>query len=163
MIDPRHNLTDRSRKVVRLAQAAATRLGHDAATPVHLGLGLIEEGEGVAAAALLSHGFDFEDLARELTHTLPTASVRPQRISEIAFTEDGKDVLARADVEAQELGHPYVGTEHLLLALLRERTSAPAEVLARHGFRHADAMARVRWILEADPRDPKPYVPPPAI
>jgi len=163
MIDPRYNLTDRAREVLRLAQEAAARLGHEGATPVHIALGLIEEGQGVAAYALSLHGIEVQDVARELTNTLPAATVRPQQISEVPLTEAGVGVLARAAVEAEELSHPYIGTEHLLLALLRERTSAPAEVLAGRGFRHSDAKARVRWILEHDPHDPKPYVPPLAI
>ena len=69
----------------------------------------------------------------------------------------------QARAEARALGHRYVGTEHLLLALMRDRDGSPARVLARQGLAFDEARARILWILTADPQNPAPFVAPTAV
>jgi ATP-dependent Clp protease ATP-binding subunit ClpC len=146
----RAGLSERARVVVRRARASAARLGHDAVTPLHLALGLLEEGRGVAAAVLERRGITLDDLARELAGALPAPPARPARGAHRPLTEAAEAVLARAGAEARSLGHGYVATEHLLLALLRAADTIPAQALARRGVRYADARAQVQALLSGD-------------
>jgi ATP-dependent Clp protease ATP-binding subunit ClpC len=147
------NLTERSRKALELAQSAAR---NDAVSPLHLVLGLIQEGGGVAVTALRFHGVAIEGLVEELT-VLAADSAAGRR-------EPGIDaLLSAAHAESESMDHPYVGTEHLLLALLRDPGSTTARALARHGMTYHDAKARILRILSADPMNPGPFAPPSAV
>ena len=115
-------LTDRTRKVMQLAGQAAHRQRHEHVFPEHILIGLIEEGRGVAAKVLKNLGVRLDQLLQETTSSLPPA---PQRefIAVWALNSEAARVLAFAEEEAASLNHDYVGTEHLLSALLRDAVS----------------------------------------
>src|SRR5688572_23919993 len=136
-------VTTRTHEVFAIAHDLAERLGHDDVTPVHIALGLIREGRSVAAAAILSRGVQLDVLERELeAHLSPPEAPRVPP-AERSWTPSDECVLERATVEARELGTEFFGCEHVLLAFLRDATSTPAQVLARHGIRFEDARTEV--------------------
>jgi ATP-dependent Clp protease ATP-binding subunit ClpC len=123
--------TDRARKVIVLAQEQAWLLNHQHIGTEHILLGLIHEGEGVAAKALESLGISL-DVARARVEVAVPAGESPPR-GHIPFTPRAKKVLELALREALQLGHKYIGTEHILLGLVREGEGVAAQVLAELG------------------------------
>lgn len=130
--------TDRARRVVVLAQEEARALNHNYIGTEHILLGLIHEGEGVAAKALESMGISLEAVRTEVEDIIGTGGHPPSGY--IPFTPRAKKVLELALREALQLGHKYVGTEHFLLGLIREGEGVAAQVLVKLG---AD-LSRVR-------------------
>jgi ATP-dependent Clp protease ATP-binding subunit ClpC len=130
--------TDRARRVVVFAQEEARMLDHNSIGTEHLLLGLIQEGEGVAARALDAMGISLEDARRDVEEIIGKGQDVP--IGHIPFTPRAKKVLELALREALQLGHNYIGTEHILLGLVREGEGVAAQVLQKRG---AD-LARVR-------------------
>jgi ATP-dependent Clp protease ATP-binding subunit ClpA len=106
--------TERVRKVIYLAREEAARLQHDYIGTEHLLLGVIREGEGIAATVLNNLGLDLDRIRQEVENMV-SASGGTMTIGEIPFTPRAKRVLELAVEEARSLGHNYVGTEHLLL------------------------------------------------
>jgi ATP-dependent Clp protease ATP-binding subunit ClpC len=133
--------TDRARRVVVLAQEEARMLNHNYIGTEHLLLGLIQEGEGVAAQALDALGISLEDARRDIEEIIGQGPAVPT--GHIPFTPRAKKVLEFALREALQLGHNYIGTEHILLGLVREGEGVAAQVLQKLG---AD-LARVREIV----------------
>ena len=140
--------TERVRKVLSMARQEAIRLQHDYVGPEHILLGLIAEGEGVAARVLGNL-----DVELERVHRRVEESVRKGRaaaaLGELPYTSPAKKVLEFALAEARELEHAYMGTEHLLLGLLRESKGIAARVLNSLGVTIDDARAEIRRVLEA--------------
>ena len=130
--------TDRARRVVVLAQEEAVLLSHDYIGTEHILLGLIQEGEGVAAKALESLGISLEAVRAEVEETIGLGHSSPS--GHIPFTPRAKKVLELSLREALQLGHNYIGTEHILLGLIREGEGVAAQVLVKLG---AD-LSRVR-------------------
>jgi ATP-dependent Clp protease ATP-binding subunit ClpC len=130
--------TDRARRVVVLAQEEARMLNRDYLGPEHILLGLIREGEGVAAKALVSLGISLGAARQEVEEIIGPGQGAPS--GHIPFTASAKKVLELSLREALQLGHNYIGTEHILLGLIREGESDAAQVLVRLG---AD-LSRVR-------------------
>ncbi len=122
--------TERVRKVMFLAREEAARLQHDYIGTEHLLLGIIREGEGIAATVLHNLGLDL-DAIRQAVENMVAASGGTLTIGEIPFTPRAKRVLELSVDEARQLGHNYVGTEHLLLGLIREGEGVAARVLHR--------------------------------
>jgi ATP-dependent Clp protease ATP-binding subunit ClpA len=123
--------TDRARRVVVLAQEEAGLLNHNYVGTEHLLLGLVSEGQGVAARALESLGIRLEAVRAQVEEIIgqgQTAST-----GHIPFTPRAKRVLELSLREAKQLGHNYIGTEHLLLGLIREREGVAAQVLLTLG------------------------------
>ena len=141
-----YNFTDRVRKVLALAREEAIRLQHDYVGTEHILLGLIREGEGVAAAVLGNLAADLDEL-----HRLVEENVRrgksASNIPELPYTSRAKKVLEYAMAEARELNHSYVGTEHLLLGLLREEKGLAAKVLGELGITLEEARAETLKLL----------------
>jgi ATP-dependent Clp protease ATP-binding subunit ClpC len=123
--------TDRARRVVVLAQEEARMLNHNYIGTEHLLLGLIHEGEGVAARALESLGVSMEAVRAQVEQIIGQGQEAPS--GHIPFTPRAKEVLELSLREARQLGHDYIGTEHLLLGLLREGQGVAAQVLVRLG------------------------------
>jgi ATP-dependent Clp protease ATP-binding subunit ClpA len=123
--------TDRARRVVVLAQDEARRLDHNYIGTEHLLLGLISEGEGVAAAALKSLGISLAPVRQQVEEIIGRGQEAPQ--GHIPFTPRAKKVLELSLRESQQLGHNYIGTEHILLGLIREGDGVAAQVLVRLG------------------------------
>jgi ATP-dependent Clp protease ATP-binding subunit ClpA len=123
--------TDRARRVVVLAQEEARMLNHDFIGTEHILLGLIREGEGVAAKALESLGISEEAVRQQVEEIVGRGKQAPS--GHIPFTPRAKKVLKLALREALQLGHNYIGTEHILLGLIREGDGVAAQVLVRLG------------------------------
>jgi ATP-dependent Clp protease ATP-binding subunit ClpC len=123
--------TDRARRVVVLAQEEARRLNHNYIGTEHLLLGLIHEGEGVAAKALESVGTDLESVRQQVEEIIGQGQQAPS--GHIPFTPRAKKVLELALREALQLGHEHIGTEHILLGLIREGEGVAAQLLVKLG------------------------------
>jgi len=123
--------TDRARRVVVLAQDEARRLNHNYIGTEHILLGLIHEGEGVAARALQSLGISLEAVRQQVEEIIGRGQQAPS--GHIPFTPRAKKVLELSLRESLQLGHNYIGTEHILLGLIREGDGVAAQVLVRLG------------------------------
>ena len=123
--------TDRARRVMVLAQEDARMLNHDHIGTEHLLLGLIHEGEGVAAQALEALGVSLPAVRQQVEEIIGQGQQAPA--GRIPFTPRAKKVLELSRREALAMGHSYVGTEHILLGLLREGDGVAAHVLVRMG------------------------------
>ena len=123
--------TDRARRVVVLAQEEARLLNHNYIGTEHILLGLIHEGEGVAARALESMEIDLESVRSQVVEIIGQGSQAPS--GHIPFTPRAKKVLELSLREALQLGHNYIGTEHILLGLIREGEGVAAQVLVKLG------------------------------
>jgi len=157
--------TDRARRVVVLAENESRGLGHGFTGTEHLLLGLLAEGEGVAALALESLGISLEETRDGVEEIAGRGHGAPA--GHIPFTPPAKQVLERALQEALQLGHTYIGTEHLLLSLLAEDDGIAAQVLAGRGAGHALVRERVVALLtgryeQADPKTRMVRLPVPA-
>jgi ATP-dependent Clp protease ATP-binding subunit ClpC len=124
--------TERVRKVMFLAREEAARLQHDYIGTEHLLLGILREGEGIAATVLHNLNLDL-DAIRQAVENMVSSSGGTLTIGEIPFTPRAKRVLELSVDEARQLGHNYVGTEHLLLGLIREGEGIAARVLLELG------------------------------
>jgi ATP-dependent Clp protease ATP-binding subunit ClpC len=124
--------TDRARRVVVQAQDEARTLNHDFIGTEHLLLGLVGEGKGAAVAALESLGISMEAVRQRVEDIVPPGQVEV-RTGHIPFTPRAKKVLELSLSEAKLLGHRYIGTEHILLGLLREGEGVAAQVLTALG------------------------------
>jgi ATP-dependent Clp protease ATP-binding subunit ClpC len=123
--------TDRARRVVVLAQEEARMLNHNYIGTEHILLGLIHEGEGVAAKALESLGISLEGVRNQVEEIIGQGQQAPS--GHIPFTPRAKKVLELSLREALQLGHNYIGTEHILLGLIREGEGVAAQVLVKLG------------------------------
>lgn len=130
--------TDRARRVVILAQEEAWMLNHIYIGTEHILLGLIHEGEGVAAKSLESLGVSLEGIRSQVEEIVGKGQQRPT--GHIPFTPRTKKVFELALREALQLGHNYIGTEHILLGLIREGEGVAAQVLVKLGV----GLTRVR-------------------
>ncbi len=128
-----NRFTERARKVILLAKEESKRFRHDYIGTEHILLGLVKEGEGVAAAVLSSLGLDSESIREEVEKLV---QVGPAKVltSDIPFTPKAKKVIELAMEEARSLGHNYIGTEHLLLGLIREGDGVASQVLLNLGL-----------------------------
>src|SRR3989304_3041933 len=122
-----YNFTDRVRKVLQMAREEAARLHHEYVGTEHILLGLIREGEGVAAAVLSNLSVDLEEIQQKI-----------------------EDSVKKGKAEARELNHSYVGTEHLLLGLLREEKGIAAQVLTDVGVNLEQARAETLRLLGSE-------------
>ena len=123
--------TDRARRVVVLAQEEARMLNHNYIGTEHILLGLIHEGEGVAAKALESLGISLDAVRSQVQEIIGEGQQAPS--GHIPFTPRAKKVLELSLREALQLGHNYIGTEHILLGLLREGEGVASLVLESAG------------------------------
>jgi len=128
-----NRFTERARKVIILAKEEARRFNHDYIGTEHILLGLIREGEGVAAAVLQKLGVSLENIRLEV-EKLVQPGPSTQIIGDIPFTPRAKKALELAAEEARSLGHNYIGTEHLLLGLIREGEGVASQVLLNLGL-----------------------------
>ena len=123
--------TDRARRVVVLAQEEARMLNHNYIGTEHILLGLIHEGEGVAAKALESLGISLDAVRQQVEEIIGQGQQPPS--GHIPFTPRAKKVMELSLREALQLGHNYIGTEHILLGLIHEGDGVAAQVLAHLG------------------------------
>ncbi len=128
-----NRFTERARKVIILAKEEARRFNHDYIGTEHILLGLIREGEGVAAAVLQKMGLSLENIRLEI-EKLVQPGPATQIMGDIPFTPRAKKALELAAEEARSLGHNYIGTEHILLGLIREGEGIASQVLLNSGL-----------------------------
>ncbi|MDA8353445.1 MAG: ATP-dependent Clp protease ATP-binding subunit [Firmicutes bacterium] len=136
--------TERAQKVLALAQEEAVRLGHNNIGTEHILLGLIREGEGIAAKALIGLGLGLEKIQQEVESLIGRGQGEP---ANIAYTPRAKKVIELSMDEARKLGHTYVGTEHILLGLIREGEGVAARVLNNLGVSLNKARQQVLQLL----------------
>lgn len=153
-----NNFTERTRRVLALAREESTRLYHEYVGTEHILLGLIREGEGAAIAVLRNLRIDPDEVARRVQQL-----VRPGRPSsttgpDLPYTSRAKLVLEESAVEQRALEHRYLGTEHILLGLLREGKGIAAQVLTEAGLTLEHARTETLRLLgtEMPPVDPAP-------
>jgi excisionase family DNA binding protein len=155
--DPRAKFTHRAGTVLSMANEEAYRYNHDGVGPEHVLLGLMDEGQGVAALALSQMGVR-PDVVRAAIEKLHPAGDQPagereiaeaeeQSNGEIGMTEAGKASIELAVQEARGLGHRFIGTEHLLLGLLRQEDELACKVLRDSGVALGPARAMVKQLL----------------
>ena len=140
--------SDRARRVVVLAQDEAKALNHNYIGTEHLLLGLVSEGEGVAAKALTSLGISLEAVRAQVEEIIGRGTTTPT--GHIPFTPRAKKVLELSLREALQMNHSYIGTEHLLLGLIREGEGVAAQVLIRLGADLNTVRNTVLQLLQGD-------------
>lgn len=136
--------TERAQKVLALAQEEAIRLGHNNIGTEHILLGLVREGEGIAAKALYGLGLGSEKIQKEVEALIGKGQEASQTIH---YTPRAKKVIELSMDEARKLGHSYVGTEHILLGLIREGEGVAARVLNNLGVSLNKARQQVLQLL----------------
>ncbi|MHC4931872.1 MAG: Clp protease N-terminal domain-containing protein, partial [Planctomycetota bacterium] len=141
--------TDRARKVMGLARQEAQRFNHDYIGTEHILLGLIQEGSGVAADVLKNLDVDLKKIRQEV-EKLVSHGTTMVTMGQLPFTPRAKKVLELALEEASNLGHNYIGTEHLLLGLIREQEGIAAQVLQNIKVRLEDVREEVLELLGAE-------------
>src|ERR687889_23750 len=142
-----YNFTERVRKVLAMAREEAARLHHEYVGTEHILLGLIREGEGVAAAVLQNLSVDLDEIQQKIEETVKKGKAAQTTGPDLPYTSRAKKVLELAMSEARELNHSYVGTEHLLLWLLREEKGIAAQVLTDAGVNLDAARAETLRLL----------------
>ena len=147
--------SERAQRVIIRAQDVARRLGFDWAGTEHLLLGLIDEGQGIAAIALRRLGVDLDQSRAEMERALGRGDATSR--GEVKFTPRGRHVIMDLAIdEARAFGHAYVGTEHLLLGLLAEAECAAARTLALQGATLERVRALVPELLGGGPASAGP-------
>jgi ATP-dependent Clp protease ATP-binding subunit ClpC len=150
-----YNFSDRVRRVLQMSREEAARLHHNYVGTEHLLLGLIREGEGVAAAVLANLDVDLEEVQESIEKTVKKGTAEAPAGPDLPYTSRAKKVLEFAMSEAPELKHSYVGTEHLLLGLLREEKGIAAQVLTDVGVNLEKARAETLRLLSTEmPSEP---------
>jgi ATP-dependent Clp protease ATP-binding subunit ClpC len=141
--------TDRAKKVMNLARQEAQRFNHEYLGTEHVLLGLVQEGSGVAANVLKNMGIDLSKIRMEVEKIVKTG---PSMVTmgQLPFTPRAKKVLELSMEEAGNLGHNYIGTEHLLLGLIKENEGIAAQVLLNLGIKLEDVREEVLDFLGAD-------------
>src|SRR5262245_28320112 len=153
-----NRFTERAQRVILIAQEEAKRLNHDYVGTEHILLGLIALGEGVAAQVLSNLGVDLRRVRAEIEKIVGTGD-NVMLLGEIPFTPRAKKVLELAVEEAQNMGHSHVGTEHLLLGLIREEEGVAAQVLENLGVRLDIVREEVISLLGEGQPGPAPQAP----
>lgn len=154
-------MTDRARRIVVLSQEEARMLNHDYIGTEHLLLGMVHEGEGVAAQALQSLGISLDAVRSQVEEIIGQGPQAPS--GHIPFTPRAKKVLELSLRESLQLGHNYIGTEHLLLGLIREGDGVAALILVKLGAELTRVRQQVIQILHglgapAEPMTGEPSV-----
>lgn len=145
--------TERAQKVLALAQEEATRLHHPGVGTEHILLGLVREGEGIAAKALMSLGVSAEKVQAEMEKIIGPGQ---SQSAAMTYTPRAKKVIELSIDEARKLNHSYVGTEHILLGLIREGEGVAARVLGNLGVSLNKARQQVLQLLGGDAADAGP-------
>jgi ATP-dependent Clp protease ATP-binding subunit ClpC len=141
--------TDRARRVVVDSQVEARRLGSEQIDAAHILLGVIHEPPGVGAQALQRMGISLDPLREQLRQLIGRGAGTPQ--GQVPYTSGAKKVLEFSQMDALTFAHNYIGTEHLLLGVIREGDGAGAQVLAELGADLAAGHAAVAELLKTVP------------
>src|SRR5262245_42920869 len=147
--------TDRARKVMQLANQEAQRFNHEYIATEHILLGLVKEGSGVAANVLKNLDIDLRKIRLEVEKIVQSGPDRV-RMGKLPQSPRAKKVIEYSIEEARNLNHNYVGTEHLLLGLLREQDTVAAQVLVNLGLKLEGVRQEVLKLLGHSPTSPLP-------
>ncbi|MBD3321910.1 MAG: AAA family ATPase, partial [Chitinivibrionales bacterium] len=139
--------TDRVKKVMQIAREESVRLGNDYVGTEHLLLGLVKEGDGVAVAVLRSLGVDLDVLSQNIEKAITSTGGMMTIGQMLPFTPRAKKVLEIAANEARSMSHKYIGTEHLLLALMKDTESAAANALAAASLEYDRVKNEINKVL----------------
>lgn len=139
--------TDNLMKILQLAREEAVRLGHDHIGTEHLLLSLIRQGEGIAVQVLLNLGLDLEELRRSVEETIISDEPSVTAIGMPPFTPQAKQILQIAANEAKEMRTNFIGTEHLLLALVKDKVGRAAQILSYYNIDYKTVKEEVTAIL----------------
>jgi ATP-dependent Clp protease ATP-binding subunit ClpC len=142
-------MTDRARRVVVLAQEEARLLNHSYIGTEHILLGMLREEEGIGCQALVRHGMSLPAARTQIVEIIGEGIESPT--GHIPFTPRAKKILEFSLREALQLGHNYIGTEHILLGMVREGEGVAAQVLAREGLTIGQLRETVLDLLKANP------------
>jgi len=142
-----YNFTERVRTVLRMAREEAIWLHHEYVGTEHMLLGLAREGKGVAATVLQNLSVELDQIHQNVIETVKGGKAAQITGPDLPYTSRAKKVLELSMSEARELNHKYVGTEHLLLGLLREQKGIAAQVLIDAGVNFEAARAETLRIL----------------
>jgi ATP-dependent Clp protease ATP-binding subunit ClpA len=146
--------TDRARKIIALAQKEAELLNHDNIGPEHLLLGILAAGDGVAVTALHNLDVDFQEVRNGIRRHAPKNIVQCPG-GPLPFTLQAKRICEFAAEQARALGHPYIGTEHILLGIIGDPSNIPAQVLFSLDITLNDVQREILDLLGAsDPNQP---------
>lgn len=151
--------TQRAQRAIIAAQEAASRLGHDFIDPGHILLGILSLGEGVAFHVLSKYSVGDGMVRDRIAKVIPLGTSEAG-VGELPFTPDAKAVLEAAASSALVLGHRYVGTEHLLLGLLKGSQGAAKPILEEAGVFEGEVLEAIRNLLDQTPA-PLVFVEPP--
>ncbi|MCD6335104.1 MAG: ATP-dependent Clp protease ATP-binding subunit [Candidatus Latescibacteria bacterium] len=139
--------TARMQKVLRLSREEADRLGHDYIGTEHFLLGLIREGEGVAIAALINLGLDLDAIRQAIEDAVGTSGGTALAQQQLPFTPRARQVLENSVRQSRQMKVDYTGTEHLLLALIKDKEGVAAEILTAYGVTYKNVQDEVIAIL----------------
>ena len=142
-----YNFTDRVRRVLQKSREEAARLHHEYVGTEHILLGLVREGEGVATTVLTNLGVHLDDIRYAIEKAVKTGAPSTAAGPDLPYTSRAKKVLELAMNEAREMDHSFVGTEHLLLGVMREERGIGAQVLADFGVNLEQARAETLRLL----------------
>jgi hypothetical protein len=146
-----YNFTERVRKTLMFSREEASRLHHEYVGTEHLLLGLLREGEGVASTVIASRNIDPDAIRAKVEEIIKAGSTSNPTGPDLPYTSRAKKVLEFSMLAARDLEHAYVGTEHILLGLLREEKGVGGQVLMSFGLTLDNARAEVLAILGTDP------------
>ncbi|MBI2951585.1 ATP-dependent Clp protease ATP-binding subunit, partial [bacterium] len=141
-----HMFTDRVKRVMQMAREESARLGHNYIGTEHLLLGIIKEGKGKATTVLINLGLNLEAIKQSVDDYVASSGGQ-MTMGEVPFTPRAKQILEIAANEAKEMKSQFVGTEHLLLALLKDKDGVAAQILAAFGVDHKTAKEEVVAVL----------------
>jgi ATP-dependent Clp protease ATP-binding subunit ClpC len=141
--------TNRLKKVINIARQEAIRMRHDYIGSEHLLLGIVKEGEGVAALVLSNLGIEKDELISAIENAVSYGST-PIVLGEIPLNQEARRILNYAMEEARRMNHSYIGTEHLLLGILKEEQSIAAQVLFSLGIDIDIVRSEIMKILEGE-------------
>jgi ATP-dependent Clp protease ATP-binding subunit ClpC len=142
-----YNFSERVRRILAMSREEAARLRHEYVGTEHMLLGILREGEGVASTVLANLAVDAEALRQVIESTIRAGAHQQTTGPDLPYTSRAKKALECAMSEARELRHAYVGSEHLLLGLLREEKGIAAQVLVAAGVTLAAARAETLRVL----------------
>ncbi len=150
-----NRFTERVKKVIQLARQESARLGHDYIGTEHLLLGIVRQGEGVAVTVLVNLGLNLETLRQSIEDAVQSTGSSTATAGEVPFTPLARQILEVAAEEAKETKTEYVGTEHILLALVKDKNGVAAQILAAFGVDYRAVKAEVNAVLSGKSRGRK--------
>jgi ATP-dependent Clp protease ATP-binding subunit ClpC len=142
-----YNFSDEVRKILAVARLEADALRHEYVGTEHILLAVLGGGEGVATAVLRNLGVSFNGIRQKIEETVSVGRARSRTSADLPYTTRAKKILEFSIEESRNLGHDYIGSEHLLLGIMREERGIAAQVLADAGLTEGTVRAEVRRLL----------------